>query len=135
LRMIFLENRFPSRIKSGTGIFGIMRSTFLMPVSRLSPIVIAAGFLAGPAVAADQPRAVCLNKDAQRAAVANHEAVPLAQAIVTVRAAPNRRAEVVRARLCKSDKGLVYVLTLLARNGKVTRVTIDAANGAVISGR
>jgi hypothetical protein len=25
LRMIFSENRFPSRIKFGTGIFGIMR--------------------------------------------------------------------------------------------------------------
>ena len=25
LRMIFSENRFPSRIKSGTGFFGIMR--------------------------------------------------------------------------------------------------------------
>ena len=41
----------------------------------------------------------------------------------------------VRARLCHRGGRLVYVLTLLARNGKVTRATVDAANGSVISGR
>ena len=30
--------------------------------------------------------------------------------------------------------GLVYVLTLLARNGKVTRATVDAASGELING-
>jgi uncharacterized membrane protein YkoI len=30
--------------------------------------------------------------------------------------------------------GLVYVLTLLSRNGKVTRATVDAANGTIVGG-
>ncbi|HVV63272.1 MAG TPA: hypothetical protein VHD14_16110 [Pseudolabrys sp.] len=108
-----------------------------MPVSRLLP---AAAFLglfaacASPASAADPPpHHACLTKAEQRAAVASHQAVPLAQAIRTVNAF--RHAEVVRARLCRTPKGLAYVLTLLARNGKVTRATVDAANGAIISGR
>jgi len=39
------------------------------------------------------------------------------------------RAEVVRARLCRHDEILVYVLTLLGQSGKVTNVTVDASNG------
>ena len=107
-----------------------------MPVSRLFP---AAAFLslfaaAGSAFAADPPpHHACLTKAEQRAAVASLQAVPLAQAIRTVNA--YRHAAVVRARLCRTPKGLAYVLTLLARNGKVTRATVDATSGAVITGR
>jgi uncharacterized membrane protein YkoI len=41
---------------------------------------------------------------------------------------------VVRARLCESQNGLVYMLTVLARDGKVTRVTVDATSGSVLTG-
>jgi len=44
-------------------------------------------------------------------------------------------AELVRARLCRHDDRLVYVLTLLGRSGRVFSETVDAANGEVISGR
>jgi uncharacterized membrane protein YkoI len=108
-----------------------------MPVFRLFP---AAAFLglfaasAGSAFAADPPpHHACLTKAEQRAAVASLQAVPLAQAIRTVDV--SRHGEVVRARLCRTPKGLAYVLTLLARNGKVTRATVDATSGAVITGR
>jgi uncharacterized membrane protein YkoI len=37
-------------------------------------------------------------------------------------------------RLCRHGERLVYVLTLLARNGKVMRVSIDAANGELMNG-
>lgn len=89
-----------------------------------------------PALAAEAPphRGTCLTKEEQRAAVAAHRAVPLAQAIKSLRA-HGHRAEVVRARLCRRGDGLVYVLTLLAKSGKVTRTTIDAANGELITGR
>lgn len=89
-----------------------------------------------PALAAEAPphRGTCLTKAEQRAAVAAHRAVPLAQAIKSLRA-HGHRAEVVRARLCRRGDGLVYVLTLLAKSGKVTRTTIDAANGELITGR
>jgi hypothetical protein len=45
------------------------------------------------------------------------------------------RSELVRARLCRHGEGLAYVLTLLRRSGKVSRVTVDAANGELISRR
>jgi hypothetical protein len=52
---------------------------------------------------------------------------------------------VVNARLCRQDigpatagtgatKGLVYVLTVLARNGKVTQARVDAADGHWLGG-
>ncbi len=103
-----------------------------MPVLRLLPSLLLVG-LAVPALAADPLPANCLNKEAQRQAIASGEAVPLAQAIATVKT--GRRVEVVRARLCREDGRLAYVLTLLARNGKVSRATIDAANGSIVSGR
>ncbi|MGH6726162.1 MAG: PepSY domain-containing protein [Pseudolabrys sp.] len=97
-------------------------------------IVLLAGLLAAPAVAADAPHSACLSKAEQRAEVADHRAIPLAQAIKTLHA-HGRRAELVRARLCRHGGRLVYVLTLLARSGKVTNATVDAANGEFITGR
>ena len=41
----------------------------------------------------------------------------------------------IRARLCRQGKELVYVLTVLAYDGKVTTATIDGASGAVMGGR
>ena len=103
-----------------------------MPVSRLLFIILFTGLLAAPALAAELPHA-CLNKAEQRAAVAERRAIPLAQAVKTLHA-HGRRTELVRARLCRHGEGLAYMLTLLARSGKVTRVTVDAANGEVING-
>ena len=72
----------------------------------------------------------CLSKEQQRAAIANGRAVRLSVAVKAVK----RRGEVVRARLCDGGKGLVYMLTVLARDGKVTRVTVDATSGSVLTG-
>jgi hypothetical protein len=109
-----------------------------MPVSRLLLAVILAGLLAAPAAAgifADPPseRGSCLTKAEQRALVLTRRAVPLGRTI-KILYARGLRAEVVRASLCRRGDGLVYVLTLLARNGKVTRATVDAANGELITG-
>jgi uncharacterized membrane protein YkoI len=91
--------------------------------------------LAGPA-AADEAQA-CLTAAQQRAAIANGQAVPLATAIRAVRGTVRARGsrEVVKARLCKEPKGLVYVLTVLARDGKVSRATIDAGSGKLVDAR
>jgi hypothetical protein len=111
-----------------------------MPVFRPLFIVLLTGLLAAPAIvagqalAADPPQRACLGKAEQRAAVAEHRAIPLAQAIRSLHA-HGRRAELVRARLCRHGDGLVYVLTLLARSGKVTSATVDAANGEFINVR
>jgi hypothetical protein len=109
-----------------------------MPVSRLLPAisalaVLASGAIAVTANAADAPHHVCLSKAEQRAAVADHQAIRLGQAM-KFRRAHGHHAELVRARLCRHDDRLVYVLTLLGHSGKVIRETVDAANGEPING-
>jgi|SRR5580698_887043 uncharacterized membrane protein YkoI len=41
---------------------------------------------------------------------------------------------VVRARLCRDNDELVYVLTVLAHDGKVARLTVDAVKGTLVGG-
>lgn len=111
-----------------------------MPVSRIALVILALGLAAGPtltrpALAADAvPPRACLSKAEQRVAVAANKAIPLAQAVKSLRDR-GHRGELVRASLCRRDERLVYVLTLLARSGKVTRATVDAANGELVTGR
>jgi uncharacterized membrane protein YkoI len=80
-----------------------------------------------------ESRMRCLSRDQQRAAIKERRAVPLA----TVRRSVRGRApgELVRARLCHESERLIYLLTVLPRDGKVRRVIVDAKNGAVISVR
>ncbi len=73
----------------------------------------------------------CLTPAQRRHVAASGKVVPLSKAI---RAARARKTEVVDARLCKSPKGLVYLLTLLAQDGKVTRVAVDATSGKLSDG-
>jgi uncharacterized membrane protein YkoI len=87
--------------------------------------------LTAPAQAEQRLR--CLSRDQQRVAIKERRAVPLA----TVRRALRGRVpgELVRARLCLESKRLIYLLTVLPRDGKVRRVTIEARSGAIISVR
>ena len=111
-----------------------------MPVFRIVLTILMFGLLAWPALvtpasAADaMPARTCLSKAEQRAAVAANKAIPLAQAVKSLRER-GHWGELVRASLCRRDERLVYVLTLLARSGKVTRATVDAANGELVTGR
>jgi uncharacterized membrane protein YkoI len=101
---------------------------------RIPAIAILSLGLAAPA-AADRH---CLNRAEQRAAISNGQAVTLATAIRSARGSVRGRGarEVVRARLCRNEgEGLVYVLTLLARDGKVTHATVDATSGKVVDAR
>ena len=83
---------------------------------------------AAPVQAADEHR--CLDPDQRRAAIAGRRAVPLVKAM---RAAKSRLGgEIVNARLCEYGEDLVYVLTVLARDGKVMRASIDGASGAFL---
>ncbi len=80
-----------------------------------------------PHVAAEH---ACLNQKERRAEIESGKVVHLATAM---RAAKTRmQGTLVRARLCHSHQGLVYVLTVLARDGKVARITVDAVKGALI---
>jgi hypothetical protein len=88
---------------------------------------------ATPASAAADAR-VCLSKSEQRAAISSGQAVTLAQAIRSARGSVRGHGarEVVNAKLCREEKGLVYLLTVLARDGKVTHMTVDATSGKVV---
>jgi uncharacterized membrane protein YkoI len=73
-----------------------------------------------------------LHCDEQRTAIANNKAVPLATVIHALHRAPK---DVIKAQLCQEPERLIYMLTLLGRDGKVKRATVDATNGAVVGER
>jgi uncharacterized membrane protein YkoI len=86
---------------------------------------------AGSAVAGEVEG--CLSPEQRRAAIASRQAIPLGKALRAAKA--HLGGEVVRARLCKEGNELVYVLTVLAHDGKVTLATVDGTSGAFIDGR
>ena len=102
-------------------------------MARMAAIALALLASATAASAAEKAR-VCLSKPEQKAAISNGQAVTLAQAIRSIRGSVRGRGarEVVNAKLCREEKGLVYVLTVLARDGKVTQMTVDATSGKVV---
>ena len=107
----------------------MMRMVVLVVASAAT---LTALFAPAPA-AADEPLA-CLSKAEQRAALSGGQTVTLAAAIRSVRGSVHGRGsrEVVRARLCREPDRLVYLLTLLARDGKVTQTAVDATSGKVV---
>jgi uncharacterized membrane protein YkoI len=75
---------------------------------------------------------VCLDQKERRAEVESGHVVRLDTAL---RAVGSKMAgTLVRARLCHGNDGLVYVLTVLARDGKVARLTVDAVKGSLVGG-
>jgi len=88
---------------------------------------------ARPGLSAAAPAHICLDQKERRAAIDSGKFVRLADAI---HAAKRRMpGAVVGARLCHGGEGLVYVLTVLARDGKVARLTVDAVKGTVVGQR
>jgi uncharacterized membrane protein YkoI len=105
-----------------------------MPVPRILPAILLLGNMSLPAMAAEASQhSACLTRAEQRAAVDDKRAISLGQAIKSLRQY-RKHSEVVRARLCRQDEKLVYVLTLLGRSGKVVDVTIDAIDGEYHAG-
>jgi len=104
------------------------------PTFSLRPLLMVVlaltALLTSPAVAQERPR--CLTRAEQRAAIVAGEAIPLAD----VRRMLRQRVggELVRARLCHESGRLIYLLTVLSRDGRVRRVTVDATNGTVVGG-
>ena len=74
----------------------------------------------------------CLDQKERRAEVESGRVVRLDTALRAVRS--KMPGTLVRARLCRGNDGLVYVLTVLARDGKVARLTVDAAKGSLVGG-
>ena len=108
--------------------------------------VIALGLLAGPVAFGQNEQNVraaaspskgpdneCFNRQEQRIAVHQGLAIRLGVALRSINA--RNGDELLRAELCRNKTGFVYVLTLLSRNGKVSRAIVDARSGAVIKDR
>jgi uncharacterized membrane protein YkoI len=100
-----------------------------MMLARCVAALLLAG--AGSAIAAEFDG--CLSPEQRRLAIAGRQAIPLGKALRAAKA--QLGGEVVRARLCREGNELVYVLTVLAHDGKVTLATIDGTSGAFIGGR
>jgi uncharacterized membrane protein YkoI len=75
----------------------------------------------------------CLSQKERRSLVDSGAVLRLAAAVHAVRG--HVQGTLVRARLCRRPEGLVYLLTVLAHDGKVARVTIDAAKGTLVGKR
>jgi uncharacterized membrane protein YkoI len=74
----------------------------------------------------------CLDQKERRAESEAGRVVPL---VAAMHAAKRRTpGTVVRARLCHGRDGLIYVLTVLGHDGKVARLTVDAAKGTLVGG-
>jgi hypothetical protein len=105
--------------------------------------VVALGLLAGPLAHAQvvpaaqaiqaPPGQGCFSRQEQRMAVLQGQAIRLGFAMRAIRA--HDGDELLRAELCRNSSGMVYVLTLLSRNGQVSRAVVDARNGTVIKSR
>ena len=74
----------------------------------------------------------CLDQKERRAESDTNHLVRLSAAMRVARA--RMPGTVVRARLCRENDELVYVLTVLAHDGKVARLTIDAVKGTLVGG-
>jgi uncharacterized membrane protein YkoI len=74
----------------------------------------------------------CLDQKERRAEEETGHLVHLGAAIRVARS--RMPGTVVRARLCRNSDNLVYVLTVLARDGKVARLTVDAVKGTLVGG-
>jgi len=101
--------------------------------------LLALGVAGAPARAEEPTRAAhgeaehaCLDQKERRAEIESGRLIRLSAAI---RAAKSRMpGTVVRVRLCHGHDGLVYVLTVLAHDGKVARIVVDAVKGTFVGG-
>jgi uncharacterized membrane protein YkoI len=82
--------------------------------------------------AAAEAEQACLNQKERRAEIDSGKLVRLDAAMRVARG--RMPGTIVRARLCHGADGLVYVLTVLAHDGKVARITIDAIKGTLVGG-
>jgi hypothetical protein len=72
----------------------------------------------------------CLSTHEMREAIEEHRAV---EPLIALRAAG--AGEKIRAQLCKTDTGLFYLITALGRDGRVSRIFVDALSGLRVGAR
>jgi uncharacterized membrane protein YkoI len=96
-----------------------------MILLRTLPIGLLVLVSTAPASAADR----CLTRNEQKAKTAAHAVVPLSRAMRPVKA----HGEIIQAQLCERGGRLVYLLTVLGRDGNVAQTSVDAGNGVVLA--
>jgi hypothetical protein len=124
-----------SVLKSGRGLGPALApwaAGLLWAVPLVAAPIVAIPILAVPGHGLAAESIHCLSGDELRAAGANGKTVPLATVIHTLHRAPK---DVIKAQLCQEPDRLIYRLTLLGRDGKVKRATVDAINGSVVGER
>jgi uncharacterized membrane protein YkoI len=113
-------------------------ATVALPIALV--FAMAAARAEEPAQPSAQPAEhahVCLNQKERHAELETGKFIKLTTAI---RAAGSRMpGTVVQVRLCRGqiagqEGGLVYVLTVLAHDGKVARIVVDAVKGTLVGG-
>ena len=99
----------------------------LIPPALVLCVVLGAGATASSALADDQKKS---DHEAARAALARGEILPLPR-ILTI-ATGRVPGDVLEVELEDEHGKLIYDLKILARNGRVREVEIDAKTGAVL---
>jgi hypothetical protein len=97
-----------------------------LPITAMTLLTLAAPALDPPAPKIE----ACLSPREMREAIAEHRVV---QPLVALKAAGVD--EKIRAQLCKTESGLVYLITAIGRDGHVSRIFVDASSGLRIGTR
>lgn len=99
-----------------------------------APLLIAFAFAAtlsgGAVLLAAEAEPDCLNADEVREVVTNRVVIPQIQALRLARSTMG--GDAIRASLCRADGGFIYIITMLARDGKLARVRIRGETGEAI---
>lgn len=137
-----VERRMALHLPLGRQVLPL-RETRMGAVARVLIVALFAGAIAHtPARAQDRFRPIysgierprgCLNPLERRALV---ESGAVLRLVAVLRSVHIRVPGIlVRARLCRRPEGFAYMLTLLAFDGKVTHVAVDAVKGTLIGER
>lgn len=101
-------------------------------MNRIPAILLAVLALSVPIFGARDAWAVeaepdCLTEAEVREVVTNRVVIPQIQALRLARTTTG--GDAIRASLCRMDGGLIYIITMLARDGKLERVRIKGETG------
>ena len=130
MRRPMFSSTLESRRRTGREPAGGIRAAARLGLAAALSIAVPISAVPTPTLAAEPTH--CLSGEEQRAAIVNGKTVPIATVIHSLHRAPK---DVIKAQLCQESDRLVYKLTLLGRDGKVKRETVDATSGAVVGER
>ncbi len=109
-------------------------------VMRISLFILAFSFMVGATLMArtawaeeGAPATACLTPQEMRETVPNKHLTDASHLIKHV--SGEHHAELVNAKLCRQGELYIYEFTLLPRDGKVVRVSVDAVTGQILSGK